>query len=267
MNAGFDCLRTLYKPLLLSALLVSAAARICWSQPAKAVDDGDWWLEISTMDKKFRMRTDGSEWTEVAHDAHHGILSPDGRRVVYADSPDLYSEIFVADTNGTNKVQLTNNDVEDGSPSWTKDGKHIVFESGHYSRSQIYVMNADGTNVRQLTHEPIAAQMPKVAPDGRLTYVSLREERDKGPSMDLIVRDSAASRPIVKKPQWYSDYAWSPDGKMISYGKLGGLEFHTLTTGEEREIQFQRDVNRDIYHHGAFNLAWRPDGQAIACSI
>ncbi|HEY3395740.1 MAG TPA: hypothetical protein VGK58_23765 [Lacipirellulaceae bacterium] len=269
MSVGLDCLRKHCMPLLLSALMVSAAARACWSQPAKAVaDDGEWWIEVSVMEKTYRVRTDGKGWTEVVHAAHRGIISPDGKRVVYADSPRLNSEIFVADANGTNVKQLTKNDFHDGSPSWTPDGARIVFDSDRSGRrSQVHVMDADGANVQQLTREPIAAEMPKLAPDGRLAYLRLREERCKLCLMDLIVRDRAESKTIVKNPQWYSDYAWSPDGKLIAYGKLGGVVFHELATGKEREIQFQRDINRDLYHHGAFNLAWRPDGRAIACSI
>ncbi|HEX2475673.1 MAG TPA: hypothetical protein VHK01_13060 [Lacipirellulaceae bacterium] len=269
MNAAFDCWRKLCKPLLFSGLFMSAAARTCWSEPAKTVDaHGEWWIEVATIGKTYRVRTDGSRWTEVARSARRGIISPDGKRVVYADSPHLYSEIFVADTNGTNVQQLTKNDAEDDSPSWTRDGKRIVFESDRRGRrAQIYVMDADGANVRQVTHEPIAAQMPKLGPDGRLAYLNLREEQCKFCKMNLIVRDRAGSRAIVKKPQWYTDFAWSPEGTMIAYSTIGSLVFHDLATRKESEIQFQRDIHRDLYFHGASNVAWRPDGQGIACSI
>jgi Tol biopolymer transport system component len=205
----------------------------------------------------------------MAPASHRGVISPDGKRVVYSDlsRPSFGREIFVADANGKNVRRLTKNDAADDSASWTLDGKRIVFDSDRSGGSQVYVMDADGANVRQLTREPIAAEMPKLASDGRLAYVRLREERCKLCLMDLIVRDGAATRAIIKKPQWYSDYAWNPDGKIIAYGRLGSLVFHDLATGKEREIQFRRDINRDLYHHGAFNLAWRPDGQAIACSI
>jgi Tol biopolymer transport system component len=257
------------KPLLLSALMVSAAARTCWSEPAKAVgDDSEWWIEVSAMEKTYRVRIDGSGWTEVAHAAHRGIVSPDGKRVVYADRPGWNSEIFVADVNGENVKQLTKNDAEDGSPSWARDRKRIVFESDRSGRrSQVYVMDPDGANVRKLTHEPIAAESPRVGPDGRLAYLKLLEERCKFCKMNLIVRDRAGSRAIVKKPQWYTDFAWSPEGKMIAYSTIGSLVFHDLATGDDREIEFQRDIHRDLYFHGASNVAWRPDGQAIACWI
>jgi WD40-like Beta Propeller Repeat len=128
-------------------------------------------------------------------------------------------------------------------------------------------MDADGANVRQLTQEPIAAESPRVGPDGRLAYLKLLEERCKFCKMNLIVRDRAGSRTIVKKPQWYTDFAWSPEGTMIAYSTIGSLVFHDLATGKESEIQFQRDIHRDLYFHGASNVAWRPDGQGIACSI
>jgi Tol biopolymer transport system component len=238
MHPEFASLRQLCKPLLLTALMVSAAARTSWSEIAKAVGgQGEWWVEVATAAKTYRVRPDGSGWTEVAHSARRGIISPDGKRVVYTDSPRLYSEIFVADANGTNVQQLTNNDANDGSPSWTKDGKRIVFDSDRSDRrSQVYVMDADGANVSQLTREPIAAESPRVGPDGRLAYLKLLEERCKFCKMNLIVRDRAGSRAIVKKPQWYTDFAWSPEGTMIAYSTIGSLVFHELATGKESEI-------------------------------
>ncbi len=251
----------------LAAAIVCAISGLGRSEPVKRGDDvGSWWIEITSYDKAYRVRPNGSEWTKDLNAHHRGAVSPDGKRVVYSD-PAWRSEIYIADVNGSNARQLTKNEANDDSPNWTPDGKRIVFESDRSGGSQVYVMDTDGANVRQLTQEKIAAQSPKLAPDGRLTYLRLLEERCKGCPMNLMVRDPAASRPIVEKRQWYTDYAWSPDGKMIAYGNLGKLVFHVLATGKKREVNFAKDINSDLYHHGAFSLAWRPDGQAIACSI
>ena len=50
-------------------------------------------------------------------------------------------------------VQLTQNEGNNESPSWSPDGRHLVFESNRNGSRQIYSMLADGTKVRLLTSQ------------------------------------------------------------------------------------------------------------------
>jgi TolB protein len=191
---------------------------------------------------------------------------------VYADVPDgnkprWNSEIFVAAVDGSNVRRLTKGETQNNSPSWTPDGKRIIFASDRSGQSQIYSMRADGANVEQLTHEPKGAENPKLSRGGRLAYLALRERQVKVWFQDLIVRDGTTSKTIARHALIYADYAWSPDGSEIAYGKVGGLVFHNLATGKEREVNFAKDIVPEMDSFAAFNLTWRPDGQAVACSI
>ena len=47
---------------------------------------------------------------------------------------------------GSNPVNLTNNEAEDVSPAWSPDGTKIAFVSTRDSQQDIYVMDADGSN-------------------------------------------------------------------------------------------------------------------------
>jgi Tol biopolymer transport system component len=261
-------------PLRLLAVMVACAAgRACRSQPTPAAsDNGSWWIQVSTADKSYRVRPDGSEWTEVPHIKHRAGLSPDGKRVVYASVPEAdkrvsYSEIFVADLDGKNVKRLTDNDAQDTYPNWAPDGNRIIFVSDRGGSWQVFAMDPVGANVEPLTKEAVGAQTPKLAPDGKLAYLALRKRQGKVWFQDLIVRDGATSRAIAKDSWLYADYAWSPDGKTIAYGKIGGLVFHDLASGEEQQIDFAQQIDPQANSHAAFNLAWRPDGQAVACSI
>ena len=84
---------------------------------------------------KRQIHPDGSEVTQLTHtkgnDAHLG-WSPDGERIVFTSSrmgfkdealntdtaPQPYGEIFVMRYDGTQVEQLTDNQWEDGGPSW-----------------------------------------------------------------------------------------------------------------------------------------------------
>ncbi len=58
------------------------------------------------------------------------------------------SEIFLNDTLGANKIQLTQNNRDNRGPTWSHDGQKIVWSSS----LRICIMNADGTNQHQIAY-------------------------------------------------------------------------------------------------------------------
>ena len=52
---------------------------------------------------------------------------------------------------GSELQQLTDNDWNDHSPTWSPDGRLIVFSSDQDGDYEIFVMNSDGGSVQQLT--------------------------------------------------------------------------------------------------------------------
>ena len=90
--------------------------------------------------------------------------SPDGTRLVFScrkgepvQPGGLRSfELCVMNADGTGQRRLTENAVQELTPSWSPDGKQIVFHRalGGRGRFQLFVINADGTGERQLTFPP-----------------------------------------------------------------------------------------------------------------
>ena len=102
-----------------------------------------------------------------------GYFFPSNDRIVYASThhvdaacptpPDmrqgyvwaLYEyDIFVAQADGSNLRQLSNEKGYDAEATISTDGRKIVFTSVRNGDLDIYTMDADGGNVRQLTNEP-----------------------------------------------------------------------------------------------------------------
>ena len=76
------------------------------------------------------------------------------------------SEVFVADRDGSNPRNLTNNPFFDGWPAWSPDGSKIAFASNRRGHGyQIFVMDADGADPRRSRILKAAEQRR----DGRLT--------------------------------------------------------------------------------------------------
>ena len=74
--------------------------------------------------------------------------SPDGARIVYVSWEDGDAEVFVMNSDGTGKTQLTNADRRDASPAWSPIGEAIVFSSRRDMSwdYEIYIMESDGSN-------------------------------------------------------------------------------------------------------------------------
>jgi TolB protein len=97
------------------------------------------------------------------------VLSPDGRKLAFRRMlGETNSEVFVADADGKNARNLTNNPAFDGWPAWSPDGARIAFASNRGNENyQIYVMNADGGGVRRVAATEGRGTAPKWSPDGR----------------------------------------------------------------------------------------------------
>lgn len=77
-------------------------------------------------------------------------FSPDGREIAMALSGTGNSEIFVANSNGTNLRRLTNNRSLETSPSWSPDGTRLVFTSDSPGRPQLFEMSSRGGSMRRI---------------------------------------------------------------------------------------------------------------------
>ncbi|MHA7819907.1 MAG: TolB family protein [Erythrobacter sp.] len=148
------------------------------STPDLTADWSDQWHEI------YSMAADGSDvrqHTQCQCVTTYAQPSPDGTRLVFRRRTETLgldwrlnptstnSEIFVADIDGSNPVNLTDHPAFDGWPTWSPDGEWIVFASNRdlgYRAAQIYAVRPDGSDLRALTGGPLSRAQPSVTPDG-----------------------------------------------------------------------------------------------------
>lgn len=90
---------------------------------------------------------------------------------------DPYLDIFQADLNGKQLVNLTHTQGYDAEGAYSPDGKLIAFCSDRDGDPDLYLMNADGSNLRQLTNEPGYDGGPFISPNGK--WIVYRTDRKK----------------------------------------------------------------------------------------
>ncbi|HEX6975506.1 MAG TPA: protein kinase [Vicinamibacterales bacterium] len=106
-----------------------------------------------------RGRTDG--FTGVS-------WAPDGR-IVFGSIASGRPEIWIANADGSEARQLTNDDSPAQNPAVSADGRFIVFQRFKTDGVNLWKMAIDGADVQQLTREG-AAVTPVVSPDSRSVF-------------------------------------------------------------------------------------------------
>ncbi len=76
------------------------------------------------------------------------------------------TDIYIADIDGSNQRQLTNNEAADYNPIWDKEDKGFYFTSFRDGSAQLYYMPLSGGEVEKITNFYMGVNSPKLSPDG-----------------------------------------------------------------------------------------------------
>ena len=103
------------------------------------------------------------------------VWSPDGKQLAFRRMlGESNSEVFVANADGSDPHNVTNDPAFDGWPAWSPDGTRLAFASNRGNQNyQIYTMNPDGSDVRLVAGTEGRGTAPKWSPDGKTIYFTV----------------------------------------------------------------------------------------------
>jgi len=162
-------------------------------------------------------------------------VSGDGKKLIYtAYSKDGRSQIFIMNTDGSGKKQLTSGSGNNKMPSFSCDGKKIVFISTRDKNEEVYTMNSDGSNQKRLTFDKPVSEQP-------LSYDS-----PMPPTVE-VTRDR--------------DPSFFPDGKRIVWTSYrdGNADLFVMNVDGTKQVHL---TNTTVHHHN-IQAVVSPDGKNI----
>ena len=156
----------------------------------------------------FAMNADGSKQKQLMGNAGETpSWSPDGNKIAFVSIRDdlSSSDIYLMDVDGSNQIQITDDNATILTPVWSPDGTEIAYGSN----GNIFVMDRNGMNQRQLTNKPWNSH-PSWSPDSQIIlYESLNNKGNLGiysvtvgsGVIKLIHRESNIDN---SQPEWYN---------------------------------------------------------------
>ncbi|HMF86714.1 MAG TPA: hypothetical protein VK575_01450 [Gemmatimonadaceae bacterium] len=167
-----------------------------------------------------------------------GVLSPDGRKIVFTSLKNGDLDIYVMNVDGSEVRQLTRQVGYDGGPWWSPDGKQIVYRANHPAtpaemkaytdllaqrlvrpnKMDLWLMDADGSNQRQITHLGAASFGPSWTAGGkRIIFSSNHHTEPRLGNFDLFLvnTDGTGLEQVTTASTFDGFPMFSHDGKRV----------------------------------------------------
>ena len=151
--------------------------------------------------------------------------SPDGHRIAFQSRQGNNIDIFLMDSDGSDRVRLTDfNGVQNIHPAWSPDGTRIAYASNRHQpqvrnqfpECEIYTMDADGTMVRRLTLDAsstVAFFSPTWSPDGQRIAFEVRRIPERQGGLEhrlMMINADGTDLHEVSADMEVSAPRWSP---------------------------------------------------------
>ena len=221
--------------------------------------------------------------TQLTHvgDASYPRWSADGNRFVFVRTGDAFSDLYMANADGSGMEQLTFYQplLQPGTeayiqeamwaldPVWSPAGDAIAFVSDRNTlKNFLWLMPSPGENsyqVQSSTYNGENVEHPDFSPDGQRIVFAQRttgnSDLERWTQLWIVDLNTERLTPLVESTEGAYDPAWSPDGRWIAYTGRTGAENDIWVVPAEGGTPI-----RLTNLHNVRAPTWSPDGSWIA---
>jgi dipeptidyl aminopeptidase/acylaminoacyl peptidase len=224
--------------------------------------------------------------------------SPDGARVAWIQSQavmepersEIVSQIFLANADGSHRVQLTRGEKSALSPSFSPDGQYVYFVSSRNGKRNVYRIAIAGGEAEMITEFKGDVGIYQLSPDGKTVAFTGYEppaddEKAKKEKRDWRVVDATpANRSLYIVPaeadgdgkrlqkkltdgkRHVNELEWSPDSRAIAYSHQPTPTADDWTRSDISEVETASGNVKPIAATEAAeqNPKYSPDGRQLA---
>ncbi|MEJ7701385.1 MAG: S9 family peptidase [Pyrinomonadaceae bacterium] len=231
-------------------------------------------------------------------------VSPDGKRVAYTvneavmtvDKSEFVTQIYLANTDGSNSFQISYGEKSSTNPKWSPDGNWLAFTSNRKdNKNNLYLLRLNGGEAEPLTDLKSNIANFDWSPDGRWIAYTIadkksddEEKNDKGKNdFRWVDENQKMARLFVvsvtkgadgkREPRQLttgnynvgSDFDWSPDGRMIVFSHSRSPVANDWTTSDVSMVDVTSGRVTSFVKTAAAENSPRfsPDGKSIAVSV
>ena len=202
--------KTLYK---VNGTIMSLSASRLGDRLIFTVQAGNSYPQVVILDRATLQVTEISAVSGRRTHNFSGAISPDGRQLLLANSQMGNPEIFLTDSSGNVKQQLTHQPAIDLAPVWLPDGQSFIFTSdkAKFLQPQLYQYYFAKQQFLPLNLPGKTNAIARISPTGRLiTYVS---DNSQGRLADMATKKSIA----INNEGLAEPANFSPDGNYLLY--------------------------------------------------
>jgi TolB protein len=279
MTVRFNHLRVALLAVAAAGMLAAVGLVVLYAQPAQAnypgstgkiaysSPDANNTLQIHTINRN------GGNNVKLTHNSlreepggggdERPALSPTGHKIAYQGWDGNDFEIYTAHLDGSNRFQVTDNNVRDENPYFSPDGQRIAYSSHHNGNFDIFTIGTDGVGRVNVTNNPEHDERnPAYSPSGHKIAYSRKND-----DWDIYTIDTNGVNPlrITSNPTNDEDPDYSTDGHRIAYsgfpsGSTGDAEIYTIdSNGFEHRFNVTNNPDSDD-----FWPSYSPGGNSIA---
>jgi Tol biopolymer transport system component len=179
------------------------------------------------------------------------------------------TEICTINADGSDLLQLTDDQTQDGLPVWSSDGQFIAYISDSEEGNTIKIVNEDDSQLGRLIENlNVRWERPAWSPDGKSIYFAAEDplESNQGTNLyvatleDKDVRALTALSGDELEPRWSPDgtllaFVWFPGGYIGPWSASAGIQITDLEGTSHKVVDGFVEIG---------GLTWRPDGTRLA---